>query len=438
MNKKALIISIIAIILVASIFGVLLVMNWGDPDTTYDYFFETQEDQMFYYSSFAVDDDGNLYIGTSHKQYWQAEGREWSENYYLYSFYPNNTKRWEFPTSNSEVVKGGPAVHPDGLIIFVTEAMSSSGSQPNAIYNKLYALNTDGTLNWSSIPLEPSSGDIDDGPWGSNCLNPAIDSNGHIYIQSQDNITSFYKNGTIRWYNDSLTTPFKSSGSPSIYNDTVYFPSGGNSKISISAFYTNGTYKWHYEINYDDNRFNMISIDDSGLLYAGTDANTFHIINPDGTQNKTYPIPTSNAKVRGDIAIDSDGIIFLGTKNDQNSEFYALNTSGTEVSVKWKYNSPLRDVYSSPTIADDGSIFFATEDRKVFRVNKQNGDLIKIYEVERDITWCSCTFDDDSTLYIGDMGGYLYAIELSNVGLADTPWSCLGASFKRTRCQRAQ
>lgn len=434
MNKKALVITIVAIILIASVVGVFLFIAWDNRNTIYPHFFQTQENQMFYYSSFAVDDDGNLYIGTSHKQYWQIEGGEWSENYYLYSFNPNNTKRWEFKTNNSELIKGGPVVHPDGLIIFITEAMSSIyGSLPNATYNKLYALNMDdGILNWTSDPLTE---DINDSPWGPNCLNPAIDSNGHIYVQSQDNVTSFYKNGTMRWYNDSLTVAFDSAGSPSIFNDSVYFPSGGNGKISISAFYTNGTYKWKYENNSDSFRFNMITIDDNGVIYAGTDGNDFYIINPDGTLNKTYTIPTSNAKVRGNVAIDSDGTIFLGTKNDQNSEFYALDTSGTEVSVKWKYNRPLKDVYSSPTIANDSSVFFATEDRKVFRVNKQNGNLVNSYEVERDITWCSCTFDDDGTLYIGDMGGYLYAIELGNIGLEDTPWPCLGASFTRTRYQ---
>lgn len=435
MNKKTLVITIVAIIVLASVVGVLYFIDWGNEDTIYDHFFQAEDNQMFYQSSFAIDDNGNLYIGTSHKQYWQIEGNEWSEHYYLYSFYPNNTERWKFATNNSEIIKGGPAIHPEGLVIFVTEAMSSIyDSLPNSTFNKVYALNLDdGTLNWSSPKL---SSNINDGPWGANGLNPAVDWNGHIYVQSQDNITSFYKNGTIKWYNDSLSVSFDSAGSPTIYNDTVYFPSGGDSKISISAFYTNGTYKWHYEIDSDDCfRFNMITIDDDGLLYAGTDGNDFYIINSDGTTNKTYEIPTSNAKVRGNVAIDSDGTLYLGTKNDQNSEFYALDTSGTEVSVKWKYNSPLRDVYSSPTIANDGSIFFATEDRKVFRVNKQNGNLINSYEVERDITWCSCTFDNDGTLYIGDMGGFLYSIELGNIGLADTPWPCLGASFKRTRYQ---
>jgi len=428
MNKKILAFILIAIIGIVGVVAVIIIMQPNNnQDLIYPHFFQTEENQMFYHSSFAVDDNSNLYIGTSHKQYWQIEGGEWSEHYYMYSFNSQNTKRWEFKTNNSELIKGGPAIHPNGLVIFVTEAMSSKYSViPNATYNKLYALNMDdGTLNWSSNRL---TGEIFDNYWGSTGIHPAIDGDGNIYIQSQNYMCSYYSNGTLRWENTSQILRYSSS--PSIYNDTVYFPSGdGNSKY-VYAFYTDGTPKWIFKEAAPDKYFNMISIDNDGKLYVGADDNKFSIINLDGTLNTTYTILSTNAKVRCNVAINSDGSIYFGTKNDQNSEFYALNSNG---SIKWKYDGPLSDVYSSPTITNDGRIFFATEDRRVFQVNTQNGDLINSYKLEEDVTWCSCTFDKDGTLYIGDMGGYLYAIEIGNTFLVDTPWPCLGANFKRTR-----
>ncbi|TFF98684.1 MAG: hypothetical protein EU547_00780 [Promethearchaeota archaeon] len=433
MNKKAILSLIIVIIISAStIITVFFLIQPHNTTSMSHHFFETVDDQIFYASSPSIDNEGNLYIGTGHKQRWQPEGNEWSEHYYLYSFFPNNTKRWEFKTYNSEMIKGDPAIHPDGLIMFVVESMSSINTNsfpiPNATYNKIYALNMDdGTLNWSSPHLVD---DLYDGSWGSNGLHLAIDGDGYIYVQSQHNISSFYANGTLRW-TDSKTLNY--AGSPSIFKDTVYFPSGDTNNIYIYAYYTNGTFKWEYKEteNNANNRVNMISFDDEGKIYAGTDNQTFYVINPEGSLNWTYTIQTPNAKVRGNVAIDMDKTVYFGTKNDQNSEFYALNSNGT---LKWKYQGSLQDVYSSPTITDDGSIFFATEDHYVYRLDKETGNLRNRYELQDDAVWCSPTFDNDGTLYIGDMFGYFYAIEIGGIQLADTPWPCLGSSFNRSRC----
>ena len=433
MNKKLFLIPILLIIIISvGIITVFLLIRSENQDTVKPHFFENVDDQMYYISSPSIDNEGNIYIGTGHKQRWEAEGNDWSEHYYLYSFYPNNTKRWEFKTNNSEMIKSDPALHPDGLVLFVVERMSSINTNnfpiANATYNKIYALNMDdGTLNWSSPNLVD---DIYDGAWGSNGLHLAIDADGYIYVQSQHNISSFYANGTLRW---TVSESLNYAGSPSIFEDTVYFPSGDTDNIYIYAFYTNGTFKWEYNETENDanNRFNMISLDDKGRIYAGTDSETFYVINPDGSLNWTYTIPTPNAKVRGNVAIDCNGTIYLGTKNDQNSEFYALNADGT---LKWKYQGSLQDVYSSPTLTNDGSVFFATEDRYVFRLDRTTGTLKDRYELQEDVTWGSCTFNDEGVLYIGDMGGYLYAINIGNVQLADTPWPCLGGSFNRSRC----
>jgi outer membrane protein assembly factor BamB len=442
MNKKLkIILPLFVVIIVAGIVAVLFLINFGERDTIQPNFFKTIDDQSFG-NSFAIDGDGNLYIGTSHKQRWQPEGGTWSEHYYLYSFHPNNTLRWQFETNNSEVIKSDPVVHPyEDLVLFVSESYSSINTNqfplPNATYNKVYAINRDdGSLNWSSGKLAK---DITDNCWGSNCLEMAIDSNGYIYAQSQHNITSFYTNGTLRWKNDTMSEQFNYAGSVAIFDDTVYFTSGETHHLYILAFYTNGSFKWKYELNQVDgnNRFNMISFDENGKIYVGSENSStgmdnvcFYAINPDGTQDWNFTISTRYAKVRGNVAIDSDGTIYLGTKNNDNSEFYALNSDGT---LKWKYSGQLQDVYSAPTIADDGSVFFATEDDYIYRLNKVNGQLRSKYQLHTDVTHSSCTFDDDGTLYIGDLGGHLYAIELGTISLANTPWPCLGANFMRTR-----
>ncbi|MBD3185794.1 PQQ-binding-like beta-propeller repeat protein [Candidatus Bathyarchaeota archaeon] len=422
--------TVIAIMAGAGIIAAMACLLDFNDNKIIDHFYKAPGDQMFYISSPAIDGDGNIYIGTSHKGRWEIEGNTWSEHYYMLSFNPDLSPRWSFQTNNSELIKGGPAIHPSGLIIFVVESNGPSSSQsiPNATYNKVYALNMDGTLNWSSAHLNE---DVFDSAWGSSPLHPAIDDNGNIHVQGQHVISCFHSNGTLYWEN--RTSILNYAGSPTVHGNTVYFPSGDTNNGYIYAFHLNGTFKWRFTAHEPacNNRFNMISIDGDGRLIAGMDNETVHAINSNGTLNWTFTIPTSNAKVRQNVAIDDTGTIYLGTKNDQHSEFYALHANG---SLKWKYSNPLRDVYSSPTLTTDGSIWFGTEDMAIYRLDMETGDLLDTFQVERDITWCSPAFTASGTLLAGDMGGYLYAIDFQGIGLATGfAWPCLGFNFQRTR-----
>ncbi|MHA1329406.1 MAG: hypothetical protein ACTSRH_19195 [Promethearchaeota archaeon] len=127
------------------------------------------------------------------------------------------------------------------------------------------------------------------------------------------------------------------------------------------------------------------------------------------------------------MAVDSDGTLFLGTKNDENSKLFAIYPNGT---IKWKYASPLRDVYSSPAIGTDGNIYFASEDRKIFAINKRDGTLNSTFYLTDDVTWSSVIIDNNM-VYIGDMSGRLYALEVKGLSLATTPWPCLGRNAYR-------
>ncbi|GAH02561.1 unnamed protein product, partial [marine sediment metagenome] len=113
---------------------------------------------------------------------------------------------------------------------------------------------------------------------------------------------------------------------------------------------------------------------------------------------------------------------------------------------KWVYephdrniNEEGNDIYSSPAIGSDGTIYFGCETRYVYALTPdgtlnwkfRTSDITwpigsgRDYSKQKpsDITWPSPAIGSDGTLYIGNMFGDFYAIDTdSEGGLANTPW----------------
>ena len=404
MKKKA---TIISVLLASSlIIGVLIIFfgNQGDtPDARILWTFD--DESMFYYSVPAIDNEGNVYIGSAHK--WRAveDGLLLSDHYYLYSLFPNGSLRWKFDSGRREI-RGGPVIGLNSMIYFVAENHSDHQVRTR---DELLALNHDGTLNWSSIIWTDLP--VDPGGHGMDYCTPAIDADGIVYVMGE-NLTSFYGlNGTVRWSNN-INPDFW--GSPSIQGETIYIPARG-----LLAYDLNGTFKWRFDPPGEPRSVHKPAIDSDGAIYFGDENNHVHAVFPNGTTKWTFNIPVQHGQARGNPAIDDDGTIYIGTKADTSSTFFAINPDG---SLKWQYASPLRDVYSSPAIGNDGSIFFASEDRKLFCVEKTNGRLKWSVQLRGDVTWSSVALNSDGIAFIGDMSGRLYAVQTECTGLNECPW----------------
>jgi len=411
MNKKLLAFVLIAVIVSVSIAVpviIILMDNRGGQDPRILWTFSDDQGSMFYASVTAIDTDGNIYIGTGHKWYHTLDG-PLSDHYYLYCFNKTGSLNWKYDTGRREI-RGGPVIGLDNMIYIIAENHSGADIRTT---DELIALNQDGTLNWSyvlwpNIPVSPSG-------QGSGYNTPAIDCNGCVYAVG-DNFTKFFgNNGTIIWEVDA-TTDFWAS--PTISNETVYFPCK-----NLYVYDINGTFLWQSS-EPATTYTHKPSIDASGNIFFGHENGKFYSLWPNGTERWSINTTDKNAGVvRSNPAIDSDGVIYFGTKNDANSKFYALFPNGT---IKWQYQSPLRDVYSSPTIGNDGNIYFGTEDQKVFCVNKTNGILKWAVDVYGDITWSSLTINDEGVGFIGTMAGRFYAIQTDSTGLHDCPWPKFG------------
>jgi outer membrane protein assembly factor BamB len=178
-------------------------------------------------------------------------------------------------------------------------------------------------------------------------------------------------------------------------NGVIYF-----SGYSFFAIDSNGTLKWN-NIGFIDVE-SAPAIGDDGMIYAGTAfASPNHLIAfyPNGTAKWSYP--TDN--IFSSPVIDEDGTIYFG---EHNGNLRALNPNGT---LKWS-NPTIYSVYSSPAIGDDGTIYCTSwSGGNVYALYPNNG-TIKWQFTTGSRTKANPSIADDGTIYVSSWDDYLYAL----------------------------
>jgi outer membrane protein assembly factor BamB len=107
--------------------------------------------------------------------------------------------------------------------------------------------------------------------------------------------------------------------------------------------------------------------------------------------------------VETSAVIDNDGIIYFGTIGGD-STLYALYPDCTK---KWHYTTPGL-IWSSPAIAEDGTIYVADWSSKLHAMNP-DGQRKWVFSTG-DPASTSPNIAEDGTIYVGTMGGYLFAV----------------------------
>jgi len=318
-------------------------------------------------SAVALDDDDNIYIGTGHKQ--------GSQECYLYSLDSNGTLNWKYDVGYGKSVVGAPAIGPSGNIYFIVVSYSAGN---RGIY--LHAIDSLGGVGWISDNLFRGGAEeqFDIEEW-----TPAISSQEVIYASVTGGLYAFSQEGTAlwSWTEPAYYTKFSSAAISS--DETIYINvderdagSGG-----LYAFSSSGSQEWQYPIS-SAIYFSSPVIGGDGTIYfgrgspSGTNDSYIYALNPDG--EFLWKFYTGLVVVYAP-SIGSDGTIYAGTtakggsrEAGQGGIFFALNSNGEE---RWRYdtsadqmefyedNLAQADIYNSPAIGDDGTIYFASEGR---------------------------------------------------------------------------
>lgn len=178
---------------------------------------------------------------------------------------------------------------------------------------------------------------------------------------------------------------------PAIADDGVIYV--GSDDDSFYALNSDGTLKWSFATG--GNVRNSPAIGADGTIYIGSDDDNLYALNPDGTQKWAFNTG-GNVNITSN-AIGTDGTIYTGGSADT---VFALNPDGTE---KWSYVAD-GDIFS---LALTGNILYFTHNggRNIVSVNASNGSLN--WSVPHGaFTAGSMAIDADNTVYFqGDLGG---------------------------------
>ena len=134
--------------------------------------------------------------------------------------------------------------------------------------------------------------------------------------------------------------------------------------------------------------------------------------------------------LRSSPAVAADGTIYLGTS--QGSPVPVLLAIRADGTLRWVFEprdlpsgvpASHFDVYSSPAIGSDGTVYFGQEFGRVYALDGATGATRWMVETSSGITWSSPALTADGVLLVSDLASRLYAISTDSRGLqAGAPW----------------
>ena len=174
---------------------------------------------------------------------------------------------------------------------------------------------------------------------------PAMDSNGRMYIPSDDGHVYCGKASTsLVW---SFTPDSLVKTSPSLdQNGNVYFTS---SLGTIYCLNSSGVLQWTQILPGGANT--AVAIDSNGSLLVGTASGQICSLTMTGVLKWTF---NTGGKIINDLALDSKGVVYA---NSADGLLYAINPDGSK---RWTYLSGTTN--TSPSIADDGVLYIGGAD----------------------------------------------------------------------------
>jgi len=348
------------------------------------------------------------------------------------------TKKWEFSTG---------ALHPLPRGDFFDDQSPAIGSD-GTLYvpgnSGLYAVRPDGTQKWFyraqyQSPAFPIHFAL-------------VDDNGNIWIDETAEVGRLV-GGAIELNPDGSEKPFAISRErvtqlSEAYDGTVYVAMGGSAvPVPIDgkgADLNKGVGGYFFSFAQDGTTYAVLAhqlvaygndhntkwtqagdaggepvLGSDGTIYVGGNG-AFTAVNPDGTGKWSFSL--QNHMIQSP-AIATDGTVYFG---GDDSNLYALDPNGR---VKWKF-ATAGAIKSTPALAKNGTVYLGGTDHNLYAI-ASDGKLKWKFTTAGQVF--SPTIGDDGTIYFQNGEGKLFAIQDSeNNGGLDGQWPKRGAGSRNT------
>ncbi|MBK7978783.1 MAG: PQQ-binding-like beta-propeller repeat protein [Ignavibacteriae bacterium] len=150
-------------------------------------------------------------------------------------------------------------------------------------------------------------------------------------------------------------------------------------------------------------------IDQDGWIYVTTYDYKLHAINPNGIkiwefEKVRYHRPAIGFNISSDLK--NEKVIYIASAS-WNKKMYALNKSGNLI---WEFQAD--GSCCSPSIGEDGIIYFGSIDKNIYALNP-DGSLKWKYNTEEqfEVPFTSPVIDGDGSIYIAYSYGTLYCLD---------------------------
>ncbi|MEO0115141.1 MAG: PQQ-binding-like beta-propeller repeat protein [candidate division WOR-3 bacterium] len=267
----------------------------------------------------------------------------------------------------------------------------------------VYCLDSLGTFRWR-YP--------DTANWTGASFNssPCIGPDGTIYIGDEEGKLHAINstNGTAKW------TPFVASGSfyssPAINatGDRIYIGSDNDTLFAINT--ADGTLAWAYGTSAGITASPAIASDGAIIFGDEGDSGRIYILNPDGTERHTF---VTNAPIVSSPAISGSKIYFAAG----DTLFYALDTNG----VSYTTYLLAAEVRASPSVGQNGKIFFGCDDAKLYCLNPDLTGVWAVAHSHGEITSSVAISTDGFLYYVGD-DNYLVEVNATTGNETGRTW----------------
>lgn len=409
----------------------------------------------------ALADDGTLYFGVYDCR--------------LFAMNPDGTLKWiaNVQAYNDKykieygITPSTPTIGPDGTIYVNTLGYYDENYSYQHDFGILWAINPDGSEKWRYEAGNMYIGDEDfSNPWLR--YSPAVGHDGTIYVVTESGeLHAVNSDGSLKWKfkpHEHKDWTRGTDGSPaSIGSDgTIYYAAGGYSLLNevsnrealLFAINPDGTFKWDFMLLEGKVFFGSYppSIGPDGKIYIDNGdgyVTLLHAINPDGTEAWQFHLGENAAS---SVVIGTDSTVYIGGSTyispGSRIKLYALNHKTGE--EKWRFpREGQPDKFSfdmaTPVVGADGNIYvgipshsYGAGDGRIYALRPDGTEIWEDPPYVGAFGNSPPVIAPDGTLYVGTGEGYisgflgfLFAINTSAFGVANTSWPMFGQNPQR-------